>query len=415
MNWDRRLRVSRSLTLQVDPGGGLVAANSISRPPQKVEFDAVPVLLAFAAPATPGEALERLQAEWEVEKADFAAVVERLVEGNLLTPAAAAGADGGAHLAAGGFAGVMAHHHLLCDALRVGAYREAIRRHCPGKRVVEIGCGSGILSILAARAGARSVVAIEESAIADLAAEMFAANGCADVVELVRGNSRDVDLEEPAEVLIHELLGVDPLVENLLPAIEDGRRRLLVPGGRLIPHRLEILCVGFEVTADPEDGRAALLAEAAELSGLYGLDFSPYLARLRALPATAFGRRPETRPGARFEPAILTEPLGLLDLDFTGDLGGGLGALETGAGDLRLRAVRSGGLGGVAIYFRAHLDERTVLSNSPFLPPTHWGYHTSPLSRRVAVAPGDEIALSAELVTRRGKQALDVDLAAGAG
>ena len=179
-------------------------------------------------------------------------------------------------LAQDGFASILSHHHMLRDTVRVLAYQSAIARHSRGCSVVEVGCGTGILSIFAARAGARRVVAIEESEIAIVAQRMFRANGC-DEIELRRTNSRDVELDEPADLLIHEILGVDPFAENLLPAVLDARERLLRPGGRLLPSRVQVLCLGLEVEPRPHRDMDYILAEAAEIQRLYGVDLGPVL------------------------------------------------------------------------------------------------------------------------------------------
>ena len=220
--------------------------------PQALAQDGLPVLLAFAGGRTPAEALERLRNEWEIDDAGFTGVVDALVAQNLLTPADGAMPRSRPPASPRPFE----HFMMVRDTVRVSAYRRAIFRHCRDKTVVEIGCGSGILSIFAAKAGARRVIAIEESGIADLAAAMFEANGVADRVELRRANSRDVSLDERADVIIHEVLGVDPFGENILPFIEDARERLLAPGGILIPSALEVCCVGFEVPDRPYLDRA---------------------------------------------------------------------------------------------------------------------------------------------------------------
>ncbi|HEU4887205.1 MAG TPA: 50S ribosomal protein L11 methyltransferase, partial [Thermoanaerobaculia bacterium] len=272
MNWDVSYTVSRSIVLQIGDGGELLAGNSVSRMPQALAEDGLPVLLAFAGGRTPVEALGRLRDEWEIDDAGFTGVVDALVAQNLLTPAA--GDD--AALATAGFASVFEHFMMVRDTVRVSAYRRAIFRHCKDKTVVEIGCGSGILSVFAAKAGARRVIAIEESRIADLAAAMFEANGVADRVELRRANSRDVSIDTRADVIIHEVLGVDPFGENILPFIEDARERLLAPNGILIPSALEVCCVGFEVPDRPYLDRSRACAELSELEGVYGIDFGAF-------------------------------------------------------------------------------------------------------------------------------------------
>jgi protein arginine N-methyltransferase 1 len=402
LNWDAPSIVSRSLTFEISPTGKLVAAGSLSRMPQVMELDALPVLLGFAAGATPRDVLSRLQQEWELDENGFAEVFQAMSEQELLRPV---GTEEEPALPEVAFGAVRTHVSMLKDPLRVLSYRSAIERHARGKTVVEIGCGTGILSLFAARAGARRVIAIEESGIAGMAARMFAANGGAGVIDLRVTNSRDVELDEPADLLIHEILGVDPFEENLLPVLDDARRRLLRPGGRLLPYRLEVCCVGVE-WEEPLADTDRTLAEARELPGLYGLDFTPLL---EALAASARPAPSRTWIGgkARFEPKILSEESRFLDLDFRSD------ALDLAGWSAKvpLRIVRPGMLGAAVLFFRAHLDEQIQLTTSPLAPSTCWGWDVRLFSRRVAVAPGNEMALAIELQHRSGVQSLILDLA----
>lgn len=394
--------VSRSLVLQFGNSGELLAGNSVSRLPQALKTDALPVLLAFAPGRTPAEVLERLRTEWEVEESGFTEVVEALIAQNILTPTA-----GNATLAPGGFASPAEHFMMIRDTIRVSAYRRAIFNHCKDKTVVEIGCGTGILSIFAAKAGARRVIAIEESQIADYAEAMFEANGVADRVELRRANSRDVTVDERADVIIHEVLGVDPFHENVLPYIEDARERLLAPGGRLIPFALDVECVGFEVEDRPYLDRARACAELSELEGLYGVDFAAYRRLLNDARSDPFPRPVGTIGQTEFVPRILTAGTPMYHIDF----GPGSSLAIEPRHDLRLRAVQAGTLGGVVVYFRAHLDEDTFLSNAPWAQRTSWGWNARGLERLVKVAPGQEIPIVSELRTIAGSQNLHVALA----
>ena len=402
MDWDTPYRVSRALVLEVAGYGRLTAARSLSGDLQELTLDALPVLTAFSPAATPRQALARLREDWDLDEEGFAAVVARFVAGALLIPAA----GGGTPPLAGGFASVPGHLDMLRDTTRTLAYRAAIFRHAPGRSVVEIGCGSGILSIFAAQAGARRVVAIEETGIATLAAEMFRANGCGSVVELRQGNSRDVELDEPADLLVHELLGVDPFVENIVPTVLDARRRFLAPGGRLLPFRFEVFCLGVELEERPFRDQRRVLAETDELQGILGVDLGPLHERLAALDLHFFDPPVAEEADPLFRPRILSDELRLYDVDF-----------RTGAPDVperlidaHLRIRESGALNGVVLYFRAHLDETIRLANSPFLPPTSWRRDIRPVSRRL-VAPGDEVPLTVRLIPKLGRHRLAVDLA----
>lgn len=400
MDNDALYRVSQSLTIQIDAGGRLVASVSASRPPKELDADAVPVLRAFGGGSTPRLVLAALAAEWDLDEAGFAESVDALLEEGLLVSG-----DGEGKAYRYGFGSVQVQHPMVRDTVRVMAYRAAIAAHAAGRSVVEVGCGTGLLSLFAAQAGARRVVAIEETAIAGLAREMVRANGFEGVVEVVSGNSRNVELGEPAELLIHEILGSDPFSENLIPYLQDARERFLGGGGgRLIPCRLEILCAGVRVEeGDGAVTREQALREGRELAGLYGLDLSPYL---RALEEGPGFRRTSSPAQSRFPYPILSGECRLYDLDLAADLsaaGGPVGAV--------LDIEAPGELNALVLYFRAHLDERTCLSTSPFAPRTHWGWYVRDLSRSVPVRAGDRVAVQARVDTVLGRQQLWVDLA----
>src|SRR5689334_13589718 len=100
------------------------------------------------------------------------------------------------------------HRSLLEDSVRTEAFASAIAAVVrPGDVVLDLGSGSGVLAILACRAGARKVFAVEQGHIADVAAMLIANNGCADRVDVLHARSQDVELSERANVLVTETLG----------------------------------------------------------------------------------------------------------------------------------------------------------------------------------------------------------------
>lgn len=135
------------------------------------------------------------------------------------------------------------HFGIVRDAVRNAAYEAALARAIkPGMKVLEIGAGTGILSMMAARAGAGDVIACEMNPkVAAAATEIVARNGYADRVRIVAKKSAALDvmadLGGPADLLVSEIVDNTLLGEGVLSAVEDAARRLLRPGAVVIPAR----------------------------------------------------------------------------------------------------------------------------------------------------------------------------------
>jgi predicted RNA methylase len=98
------------------------------------------------------------------------------------------------------------HRTMIRDRVRTEAFRRAIdsvvRR---GDIVLDVGAGSGILSVFAARAGAARVYAVERTSVAVLAEEVAAANGVAEIVQVIHSDILDVEPPERVDVIVSEL------------------------------------------------------------------------------------------------------------------------------------------------------------------------------------------------------------------
>lgn len=135
------------------------------------------------------------------------------------------------------------HLPMMNDKPRNDAYFNALQAAVtPETRVLEIGTGSGLLSMMSAHLGARHVTTCEVvTAIAETAASIVKDNGFADQVTVIPKLSTTlevgVDLEERADLLVSEILSSEFLGEGVLSSIEDAKRRLLKPGARIIPAR----------------------------------------------------------------------------------------------------------------------------------------------------------------------------------
>lgn len=105
--------------------------------------------------------------------------------------------------------------------------------------VLEIGAGSGLLSIMAAKAGARLVIAIEANReMATLATQIIAANNMSGRIVVINKMSTDVHLSDlPAvpTILVSEILGTLLLGESALHYVQDARTRLIAPRATVLP------------------------------------------------------------------------------------------------------------------------------------------------------------------------------------
>jgi protein arginine N-methyltransferase 1 len=139
------------------------------------------------------------------------------------------------------------HRLYLSDRPRIEAYAKAIAvAVAPGDVVVDLGCGTGVLGLLACRAGARRVYAIDEGGMAEIAQAVAIANGFGDRISIVRGHSRDVSLPERADVVVADQTGHFGFEAGVLECFEDARRRFLRPGGRLVPARVRLWVAPIE-------------------------------------------------------------------------------------------------------------------------------------------------------------------------
>jgi SAM-dependent methyltransferase len=132
------------------------------------------------------------------------------------------------------------HFSIIRDEARNAAYDDALRRAVrPGMKVLEIGAGSGILSMMAARAGARVVACEADPAVAEAARENIARNGYADRIKVVAKRSTDLDvaadLGERADLLVSEIISSSIVGQQVFPVMAHAAAELLTPEAPMIP------------------------------------------------------------------------------------------------------------------------------------------------------------------------------------
>jgi protein arginine N-methyltransferase 1 len=273
-----RLTAETSLALRAGvrtrrDAAGHILVDSLSGSVVDAGPDGFAILAMFSPPRTLADALTELGRRPDSIQA--AGVVLQLIESGVLLDAA----DGDAPQ---GWADPVEHAWMLHDHRRTGSYLAAIEEVVrSGDVVLDLGTGSGILAVAAARAGARRVFAIEASDIASVAADVFEINGVGDRVTLIEGWSTDVELPEPADVLVSEIIGSEPLEEEVLETTLDARQRLLRPDPRVIPSSLRLDARPLAVPRDERWSRTIPPEAIDDLQRRYGVDLTPLFAARR--------------------------------------------------------------------------------------------------------------------------------------
>ncbi|XP_013417122.1 protein arginine N-methyltransferase 1 isoform X2 [Lingula anatina] len=144
------------------------------------------------------------------------------------------------------------HEEMLKDEVRTLTYRNSIyhNKHLfKGKVVLDVGCGTGILCMFAAKAGAKKVIGIECSSIVDHARRIVEANHFDDVITLVKGKVEEVQLPEGIEkvdIIISEWMGYCLFYESMLNTVLFARDKWLAPGGLIFPDRATLYICAIE-------------------------------------------------------------------------------------------------------------------------------------------------------------------------
>ncbi|KAG8736554.1 hypothetical protein FRC10_009195 [Ceratobasidium sp. 414] len=145
------------------------------------------------------------------------------------------------------------HAVMIQDSVRTSSYATFILSNpqiFKGAIVMDVGCGSGILSMIAARAGARKVFAIEASGVAVKAEQNFKDNGYEDIITLIRGKVENITLPEGfthVDVIISEWMGYALLYESMLDSVLYARDKYLRAGGLMAPSQCRIMANLVEV------------------------------------------------------------------------------------------------------------------------------------------------------------------------
>jgi predicted RNA methylase len=270
------------------------------------------------------------------------------------------------------------HFEMLNDEERNSAFERALAKAItPSTTVLDIGSGSGLLAMMAARAGAKQTISCEMVApIAELAQYTVIRNGYGNKIVILAKKSTDmwigVDMIEKADLLVTETVDCGLLGEGIIPTIRHARESLLKENARIIPKSATVHAAIVEST----QLRSLNYADRAA-----GFDVSPInqYATAGYFPVRA----------AAFDHVLLAEPFEAFRFDFT------QGAMAPQSKPISVPIKREGTCHAIIFWFDMQLDDEISLSNSPGSK-THWEQALQCFDKEVRVRAGATITLCAE-------------------
>ena len=271
------------------------------------------------------------------------------------------------------------HEEMLKDKVRTTSYRDAIynNKHMfKDKIVLDVGCGTGILCMFAASAGAKKVIGVDCSSIIIQAKQIVKDNGFEDKITLLSGKMEEITMPEGCEkvdIIVSEWMGYFLLYESMLNTVLWARDNLLVPGGKILPDRSTMHICGIE------DGRYKK-SKIDFWDDVYGYSFKSVkkLALLEPLVDVVGSTQVMTDTMCFYSIDLYT--VKVEDLSFTRDF--------------KINASRRDKLHALVVYFDIEFSghDRVTFSTSPHAKPTHWKQTVFYTTKTLECSRGDTIS-----------------------
>ncbi|CAG0923764.1 unnamed protein product [Notodromas monacha] len=138
------------------------------------------------------------------------------------------------------------HQEMLQDRVRTGSYRDAILKNkdlIAGKKVLDLGCGTGILSMFCVQADAAQVIGVDNAEVIVNTYDIVRENNMEKHIKLIRGAIEDLGHEavlKDVDVIVSEWMGYFLLFEGMLKSVMFARDNYLKPGGLILPNRCDL-------------------------------------------------------------------------------------------------------------------------------------------------------------------------------
>lgn len=262
------------------------------------------------------------------------------------------------------YSDITVHEEMLSDTVRTHAYRVAIARNhnaLLGKTVLDVGAGTGILSVFCAQAGASKVYAVEASAVSQLACEVVKANKLEGQVEVINSAVENADIPGQVDAIVSEWMGYGLMYESMLSSVLYARDRWLKPEGLIFPS-----CAHMFIAPVNDAAVESRLDFWGEVKDMYGVDMTCVRSFARKC---IMGK--DMAVSSVYPEHVLSHPVKFATLDLGSATLEDIGNIT---GSFQFCCFGSSLMHGFAIWFSVLFpgENGIMLSTSPYGEETHW-------------------------------------------
>lgn len=269
------------------------------------------------------------------------------------------------------------HMEMLKDTQRTTSYRDAMlmNKHMfKDKVVLDVGCGTGILSMFAAKAGARKVIGIDCSSVAIQAREIVKLNGFEGVITILQGKVEEQQIDEKVDIIISEWMGYFLLYESMLNTVLYARDKWGTADVKILPDRANMYVIGICDEQYVEE-------KFNVWENVEGFDFSYFkrLSYIEPLIDTVDKSQLVTNTAPLFSFHI--NHVTVEELNFKSEF--------------TLVAQRNDTVHALSVHFDTPFTaghDHVVLDTSPMVPPTHWRQTVLYLINPIRMKEGEKLS-----------------------